>query len=73
MKRPDGGKEIEFPAYHLHVTPEGHVWLNTEVANYDGLCIGFGDTPEASLANAVQTLERALECLQAPPDAWKES
>lgn len=26
--------------FRLHLTNDGQVWLNTEIADFDGLCIG---------------------------------
>lgn len=40
------------------------VWLNTEASDFDGLCIGTG---ENCLADAVRTLEQAIDILQSPP------
>jgi hypothetical protein len=40
------------------------VWLNTEVSDFDGLCLGSG---ENCLAEAVASLEQAIRVLQAPP------
>jgi hypothetical protein len=70
---PDGRAIEVGNAHHLHQTADGAVWLNTEASHYDGLCIGYGATPEASLAEAVKTLEAALDALQGPPTAWKET
>jgi len=42
------------------------VWLSTEVDPFDGLCIGDGTTRDIAVANAVKTLEAALEELRMP-------
>lgn len=55
----------------LHVCElDGHwqVWLNTEApATFDGLCVSVGATRDEAVAEAVKTLEAAVEHLQAPP------
>jgi hypothetical protein len=43
------------------------VWLNTEVADFDGLCIGSGSTRDEALAVAVKALEAVVDFLQQPP------
>jgi len=58
----------DFP-HNVHVVVDAsgnveEVWLNTEVSDFDGLCIGSGTN---ALQDAVHTLERALEILQSPP------
>lgn len=70
---------VTFPAvevgrgHSLHVfqaeylSRDWEVWLNTEVADFDGLCIGSAATREAAVAAAVEVLETALALLQRPP------
>ena len=41
-------------------------WLNTEVADFDGLCLATGSTRDVAVARAVAVLEAALEELQKP-------
>ena len=43
------------------------VWLNTTVANFDGLVVAIGDSRQAAVTRAVAVLEKALEILQGPP------
>ncbi len=43
------------------------VWLDTDVGEQDGLCIGSGATRDQAVADAVTELEAALEELQHPP------
>lgn len=47
------------------------VWLDTEVADHDGLCIGLGDTRDAAVADAVKDLEARLAELQLPQSAFQ--
>jgi len=45
--------------YWLHIFLDGghwQVWLNTEVADFDGLCIGSGRTREAAIKDAQRVL-----------------
>lgn len=44
------------------------VWLNTECADFDGLCISVGSTRDKAIAGAVEILEAIVEQLQKP--AW---
>lgn len=48
-------------------TGEWEVWLNTETADFDGLCVAVGSTYAAAVAEAVTVFERAAELLQGPP------
>lgn len=43
------------------------VWVNTEAEEFDGLCVGSGDTRERALTQAVHALEAIVEYLQGPP------
>lgn len=45
------------------------VWLDAEVDDFSGLCIGAGATRDDALADAVRKLEEALCILQEPPHA----
>jgi hypothetical protein len=68
-----GDLVLELPGYHLHAAHERgewDVWLNTEVANYDGLILGQGRTLEDALAAAVATIEKIHDALQGPFAAW---
>jgi hypothetical protein len=54
----------------LHICEiEGHwqVWLNTEDADFTGLCISSRKTRQKAVGEAVRTLEAALDRLQGPP------
>lgn len=51
----------------LHVTGEPddvEVWLNTEVSDFDGICIGGGESRRAAVGDAIETLEQALAVLR---------
>lgn len=65
---------IEFVAGHrLHLYRDRAwwcVWLNTEVGDFDGICIAMKHTRQEALAQAVRVLEAAVEQLQRPPEAW---
>ncbi len=47
------------------------VWLDTEVADHDGLCLALGATRDAAVADAVADLESRLAELQLPPSAFQ--
>jgi hypothetical protein len=57
----------------LHVCQydgEWQVWLNTCDADFTGLCVSVGRTRDIAIAEAVATLEAAVDVLQQPaPDA----
>lgn len=59
---------IDINGCNLHVTGGGaddvEVWLNTEVADFDGICIGGGESRRVAVADAIETLERALGILK---------
>ncbi len=47
------------------------MWLDTTVADFDGLCIASGATRAAVIAEALQTLEYAMEAVRSfrePPE-----
>ncbi len=48
------------------------VWLNTGIANYDGLVIGTGETRQAAIEDAYRVAEWIAETLNQPsPEAMK--
>jgi len=61
----EDGSYAEFSGYHLHVTSDGDVWLNTEVAAFDGICLGarLGEHQQP-VKDAISTLEHALARLR---------
>lgn len=66
---PDGGQ----PELHIvkdltdGVVTDVEVWLNTGTADYDGMCIGAGETRDDAIAQAVRSLEWIVATLQGPP------
>jgi hypothetical protein len=58
------------PELHIYGSSEDgwQVWLNTGVADHDGLCLAAGEmTRDEAIAVAVHTLEWAEGVLQGPP------
>lgn len=54
----------------LHVCTMGgewEVWLNTEDADFTGLCLAAGGDRQTAVTEAVRVLEAALDALQGPP------
>jgi hypothetical protein len=45
---------------------EWEVWLNTEVSDFDGICVGSAVTRDEAVAAAVEVFEAALDRLQQP-------
>ncbi len=66
FEHPDKGQP------ELHVYQDGHtgewtVWLNTGIADHDGLCVGHGTTRDEAVADAVSVLEWGADVLQGTP------
>lgn len=60
-------REVE--GHRLHVYEQGgawHVWLNTEVSDFDGVCIAVAPTYDDAVGQAVRVLEACVEMLQEP-------
>lgn len=56
----------------LHVTDydgpyDWSVWLNTEVQDFDGICLASGSSRSETVASAIETVEAILNQLQQPP------
>jgi hypothetical protein len=49
-----------------HMDGEWQVWLNTEDADFTGLCVSVGQTRDDAVAGAVHALEAAVAELQKP-------
>lgn len=64
-KHPGNGQ----PELHVFGTDEDgwNVWLNTGIADFDGLVIGSGDTRQAAITDAVGVAEWIEATLQGPP------
>ena len=43
---------------------EWNVWLNTEVADFDGICLASGTNRDEARASARDALQQALEALK---------
>lgn len=41
------------------------VWLNTDVGDFDGLCIGCGQSRQEAVAGAINVLDEGLRVLRA--------
>lgn len=65
-EHPDKGQP-ELHVYEDNHTGEWCVWLNTGIADHDGLCIGHGSTRQEAIADAVNVVEWAEGELQGPP------
>jgi hypothetical protein len=61
-------EHIELDSNVIHVLGESsggfEVWLNTDVADYDGLCIGCGSSRDEAVADAMGVFIQALEKLR---------
>lgn len=66
---------LEYPSrvvgdHSVHVYEQDgvwHVWLNTEIADFDGVCLGVGPTRDEAVSRAVRSLEACVAALQEPP------
>lgn len=51
----------------IHIVSEAEndfeVWLNTNVGDFDGLCIGCGQTRQGAVDDAARVLKQALQKL----------
>jgi hypothetical protein len=74
-------ERIAFGGYRLHVVNDGFgngdnddwsVWLNTEVNDYDGICIGAGSERRHAIEYALATLEAATDKLKAEQPKERE-
>jgi uncharacterized lipoprotein YmbA len=70
-------EHVDLDGNRLHVLSETandfQVWLNTDVQDFDGLCIGYGPSRETAVANAVAMLEDALVKLRPPVPTPEEA
>lgn len=52
----------------IHIVSESpndyEVWLNSDVGDFDGLCIGYGVSREAAVADAIDVLEQGARALR---------
>lgn len=72
----DSDERLELDGHVLHIAKRDgfhEVWLNTEVADFDGIYIGEGQARSEAVADAVKTLERAVELMQLPRLTSEES
>jgi hypothetical protein len=61
---------IEVEGHLLHICEmdgDWQVWLNTEDANFTGLCVSSCPTREAAITEAVKVFEAVVDALQGPP------
>lgn len=61
-------EHLEIDGNRIHILSElpndFEVWLNTDVADFDGLCIGCGPTREKAVYDAAVALEKASRALR---------
>ena len=61
-------EHLELGSNKLHIVSEQPndftVWLNTEVQDFDGLCIGCGNSREAAVMDAIDVLETGVQALK---------
>lgn len=70
-------EHLELNSNRLHIISEMsndfEVWLNTEIADFDGLCIGCGPTREKAVYDAAILLERASRALRTTPAPMEDA
>lgn len=67
---------VEVEWHRLHVfcqRGEWCVWLNTEVSDFDGLCLAVEATRDLAVTRAVRVLEACVEELQRPFEGTRET
>ena len=58
---------LHLDGFDLHIVGEQgdvEVWLNTKVADFDGIAIGGGETRGEAVRDAIETLGKALKTLK---------
>lgn len=70
-------ERIDLGGFRLHVyrdageevagTEKWVVWLNTEIADHDGICLAVEHSRDKAVGEAVRALELAAEQLNGPP------
>lgn len=66
-ERPEYEERATVRGYGLHICQrdgDWTVWLNTEVADFDGLVLGVGATRDLAVSNAVASVEAIERVLQ---------
>ena len=62
-------EHLELDGNQIHVSAESEndwqVWLNTDVTDFDGLCIGCGESRQEAVADAIAVLDEGLRVLRA--------
>lgn len=57
-------EHIDLDGNRIHISSEEpndfEVWLNTDVGDFDGLCIGCGPTREIAVSQAIAVLKEGL-------------
>lgn len=66
-------EHLELDGNNVHILSERpddyEVWLNTDVGDFDGLCIGCGQTREEAVAGAVAAFDEGLRKLRGATQA----
>lgn len=57
-------EHIDLDGNRIHIASEQlndfEVWLNTDVGDFDGLCVGCGPTREIAVSQAIAILKEGL-------------
>lgn len=61
-------EHLELDGNRIHISSDApddfEVWLNTDIDDFDGLCIGCGPTREKAIHDAAVVLEKASLALR---------
>lgn len=61
-------EHLDLDGNRIHISSDDpndfQVWLNTDVGDFDGLCIGCGPTRANAVAQAIGVLEQGVAALK---------
>lgn len=62
-------ERLELDGNRIHILSEQpndfEVWLNTDAGDFDGLCIGYGESRDEAITSALAVLEEGVRALRA--------
>jgi len=67
------GEHLELDSNQIHISNEDGnwwVWLNTDVGDFDGLCIGCGQSRKEAIDDAIGVFDQGLRKLK---DAYNDT
>lgn len=72
MSRLIHDEHLDLDGNRIHISADSdddwNVWLNTDVDDFDGLCIGCGQSRKEAVAEAISVLDEGLRKLRHAAD-----